>query len=148
MSTYEILSTAAALVAIIISVVAIYKSSVANNLSEKANEISAKANEFSKKSIIFSLQECWANINEIDPENPITPDVIRAYNALDITSNVWNNEIIDRKVFLDSYQTAYVKFYKLFINSDTNVPGKNKKLKDFITTAQTMTYDEIKNLKS
>ena len=94
---------------------------------------------YSQKQLILPVWEYISNLREIDSENPITPDVIKAINTLELIAVLCRNEIIDEKIIKQTFKNQFKKHYKN-IKDCGNLPGfKNKTGQDLI--------DENKNVK-
>src|SRR5688500_12046486 len=53
------------------------------------NEVSK---QIAKRQGVIDLYESWNGVNHIDCNNLVGPDVVRAANALALTSSLWNHD--------------------------------------------------------
>lgn len=96
---------------------------------------------------VIDLHMAWQGVNELKLEEGsiITPDVVKAVNALDLTASLWNHDIIDKAILYQSYWATYRDLYDTLYNSTTLVPGINRRARDLVTTEMTRAYEQMKN---
>lgn len=98
---------------------------------------------------LFDLQKAWEGVNEIDCEELITPDVVKASSVMELTATTWNNDIINKSILLKSY---FRDFEILFLEMDKcekKVPGykKERKCSEFISENMRTAYVQMKSYK-
>lgn len=97
-----------------------------------------------KRQNVIDLHLSWRDTNDIDPNNPIGPDVKKAANSLDLTASLWNHDIVEKEIIFQSYWIAFRNLYDVLYNSRTLVPGYNKECKDFISKEVASAYEDMK----
>jgi hypothetical protein len=100
-------------------------------LAGRANSLNK--NIFKRQGVI-DLHMAWQNVNDIDPNNLIGPDVVKAVNALSLTASLWNHDVIEKKILYQSYWGPFKDLYDKLINLDVLVPGHKKTCRSLITT--------------
>uniref|UniRef100_UPI004048B78F hypothetical protein n=1 Tax=Aliarcobacter sp. TaxID=2321116 RepID=UPI004048B78F len=92
-------------------------------LVKKRNNELEKQTQLIKKlqcNNIPNLNELW-NLREINCQSPILPDVIKIINSMSETANYWNNEIVNKKVMIDSCFSIFEKLYFQLKNCTTEI---------------------------
>src|SRR5690606_37394384 len=136
MNKFEILSLVIASLALIISGVAVYLSGKANNTNK---------NMFRRQGVI-DLHIAWQDINDIDENDLIGPDVVKAVNALSLTASLWNHDVIEKSILYQTYWGSYKDLYDKLYNLDELVPGLKKTCKSLMTAEIKKAYkgmDEV-----
>lgn len=95
--------------------------------AERSAELTKKM--FLRQGVI-DLHMAWQGVSDLNPNEPVVPDVVRAAAALSLTASLWNHEIVDKVIL---YQNYWVMFDTLFRRLDgwekpvphLKVPGKN-----------------------
>ncbi|GAN31634.1 MAG: hypothetical protein DYG83_11670 [Candidatus Brocadia sp. AMX2] len=126
------------IIGIIISVWAIRKAENSNTIT---NEL--QKNMF-KKDKVIDLAMAWNGINAIDPENLITPDVVKAVNALELTASLWNHDVVAKEILHQSYWQSFRDLYDVLYHCNKIPPGLKKTCRDYITKEISKAYEEIK----
>jgi hypothetical protein len=103
------------------------------------------AREISRKQGIIDLYEAWRDIHMVNCEKPITPNIVRAVNALNLTASFWAHEVINRDILYQMYWEDYDKIYEALVNSDTEVLGLNKTCKQLLTKLVTKVHQEMES---
>jgi hypothetical protein len=126
------------------SAIATEKSVVASERSASASEKSVSTNiQIFKRQGVIALYGEWHDINAIDSSRPITPDVVKAVNALELTASLWNHDAIEKEILYQSFWEDYKEIYDKLKNSDTQVPGLNKTLRQLLTRPVVKAYQEM-----
>lgn len=136
--TISAISAGAAVLSTVISLAAVFIS---------GKSLSRNTEMFQRQGVI-DLHMAWQGVNEIDLEDEeevITPDVVKAVNALDLTASLWNHDVIDKSILYQSYWPTYRELYDSLYSSDTLVPGINRRARDLITSEMTRAYEEMKD---
>lgn len=132
----EIASIIIAGLSMIISLVAAYFAGRANSINK---------NIFKRQGVI-DLHMAWQGINDIDPDNLIGPDVVKAVNALSLTASLWNHDVIEKSILYQTYWGSFKDLYDKLYNLDVLVPGLKKTCKSLITAEIKKAYkgmDEV-----
>jgi hypothetical protein len=132
----EIASIIIAGLSMIISLVAAYFAVRANSINK---------NIFKRQGVI-DLHMAWQGINDIDPDNLIGPDVVKAVNALSLTASLWNHDVIEKSILYQTYWGSYKDLYDKLYNLDVLVPGLKKTCKSLMTAEIKKAYkgmDEV-----
>ena len=87
---------------------------------------------------VFKLHEAWVGVNDVETaqDKLIGPDVVKANEALTITSASWRHNLVSRSIIIENYYDSYKLLCEKLKDSETVVPGfeyNGKKCKDFIS---------------
>jgi hypothetical protein len=101
---------------------------------------------------LAELRNAWVEVNELNANELIGPDVSKAATAMTFTAMAWNHGQMDKDVI---YETCYRNMEHLFTTLEScetivpgyNHPGRQKKCKDFITEEIRRCYNEMKAYK-
>lgn len=86
-----------------------------------------------KKGQMFELAHIWDEICEIDCNNIVIPDLVKATDAMKLTATAWNDNIIDKNIILANHYDDFKTLYNQISTCENTVEGyNNKKCKDFI----------------
>ena len=99
----------------------------------------------------FELHESWEGVNEIDCDNLIGPDVVRAARAMTMTASSWLNKLVDKKIIIENHFGDFETLYKELMSCDKVVPGFEKKkttCKQFVSSEMKTAYQEMKRYRS
>jgi hypothetical protein len=93
---------------------ALNKEALAQNKasSERSAELTKKM--FLRQGVI-DLHMAWQSVSDLNPNDPVVPDVVRAAGALSLTASLWNHEVVDKIIL---YQNYWVMFDTLFRRLD------------------------------
>ncbi len=133
MTKYETLSVILAAIAAVISLMAIFVAGRANSLNK---------NMFRRQGVI-DLHMAWQGINHVDKNNLIAPDIVRAVNALALTSSLWNHDVIDKNIY-QTYWAPYKELYEEIYSIDELVPGYKRTCRSLITTEIQKAYEGMR----
>jgi hypothetical protein len=86
----------------------------------------------------------WTDIRRIDPENLITPDIVRAVNALSLTASLWNHDVIEKPILYQSYWNNYRELYDTLYSINKIPLGQTKTCKSLLTQEITTAYIGMK----
>lgn len=116
--------------------------------NSKNNDIAKRQMEtdknIAKRQGVFDLHNAWGNINDLNVNQYITPDIISAINALSLTASVWNHDALEKELLYQSYWEAYKNLYdKLYLMTDI-LPGCSYTPKSKISPDITKAYTEMK----
>lgn len=136
MTEFEVYSLIIATFSFLISIGAIYLSGRANSLNK---------NMFKRQGVI-DLHMAWTDIREIDKNNPIGPDIIRAVNAMSLTASLWNHDVIEKSILYQTYWSSYKDLYDTLINLNELIPGHKRTCRSLITSEITKAYEGMKNV--
>lgn len=127
---------------------AVASARAANYLASSANQIAADSNRLNidlfKRQGVIDLHMAWRAVNEIDPKNLVGADVNLAANALDLTSSLWNHDVMEKEILYQSYWASVRHLYETLKNCDEVVPGYTKKGNDFISASVELAYENMK----
>ncbi|QDH78740.1 hypothetical protein FKX85_06695 [Echinicola soli] len=135
MTGFEIASLFVAGISLAISLIAVFLSGKANNTNK---------NMFRRQGVI-DLHMAWQDISEIDKDNLIGPDIVKAVNALSLTASLWNHDIIEKNILYQTYWTSYKDLYDTLININDLIPGQKKTCRSLMTAEITKAYEGMKN---
>jgi hypothetical protein len=96
-----------------------------------------------KRAGVIDLHNAWANVNDVDPSNLITPDVVKAVNALNLTSALWLHDIIEREILHQSYWESFKNLYDKMERSTAVPPGIRKSLNELLSPPIRRSYREM-----
>lgn len=98
-----------------------------------------------KKGQMFELAHVWDDICEIDCNNIVVPDLVKATNAMKFTATSWNNNIINKNIILANHYDDFKTLYKQISTCENIVKGyDNKKCKYFINNHIKKAYIAMK----
>ncbi len=135
MTDFETYSIVIAGFSLLISIGAFFIAGRANSLNK---------NMFKRQGVI-DLHMAWANINEIDKNNLIGPDIIRAVNAISLTASLWNHDVIEKSILYQTYWNSYKDLYDTLVSINELVPGHKRTCRSLITNEITKAYEGMKN---
>ena len=135
MTKFELITVILASLSFIVSLIAVFLSGKANNTNK---------NMFRRQGVI-DLHMAWQDIPEIDKENLIGPDIVKAVNALSLTASLWNHDVIEKSILYQTYQTSYKDLYDTLININELVPGHKKTCRSLMTNEITKAYEGMEN---
>ncbi|SDX36215.1 hypothetical protein [Flavobacterium degerlachei] len=135
MTKFEIITIILAGLSFFISLIAVYLSGQANNTNK---------NIFRRQGVI-DLHMAWQDISEVDKNNLIAPDIVRAVNALSLTASLWNHDVIEKSILYQTYWNSYRDLYDTLININELVPGHKKTCRSLMTNEITKAYEGMKN---
>lgn len=106
-----------------------------------------KGGHESEDAALHRLEQAWKDVNYIDCEKLVGPDVNRAADALQMTSIYWRNGFIKKSLIIERYGQSFCELFEQIDTCDKQVPGYNKPMKfckDFLPSLVRATYSEVK----
>lgn len=103
--------------------------------------------DLSEEAAVHRLEQAWKDVNYIDCDQLIGPDVNRAANALQLTALYWRKNYIGREVLVEKYGENYCELFEQMNKCNKQVPGYSKPEKycrDFLPAPVRSTYTLIK----
>lgn len=99
---------------------------------------------YQQRQQILPIWQYLSSLSEIDPRSPITSDVVRAVNTLELVALSCESEIVDPRVIKRTFREAYRRFYKA-IEAIESLPGLDKSGKQLLAEnrAACSFYDEL-----
>lgn len=97
---------------------------------------------------LHRLEHAWSNVNYLDCNSLVGPDVANAANALQMTSIYWRNGYIPRSILLEKYGPPYCELFQQIDDCDKSVPGytnPKKRCADFLTVQVRESYRQIRS---
>ncbi len=98
--------------------------------------------EMFKRQGVIDLFQSWQDIRDINPSNPVTTDVVRAINSLELTASYWNHDIMRKDIIHQSFWDDFKSIYDK-INTITSVPGFEKSGNAMLTRRVRKAYKEM-----
>lgn len=135
MTKFEIITIILASLSLFISFGAVFLSGRANMTNKK----------MFKRQGVIDLHMAWQDIKEIDKDNLIGPDIVRAVNALSLTASLWNHDVIEKSILYQTYWTSYQDLYDTLNNIKELVPGHKRTCKSLMTIEITKAYEGMKS---
>lgn len=130
------ISAGAAAISTLLSMISIFIAGKASNLNKK----------MFKRQGIIDLHMAWHGVNDIDLEKPICPDIIKAFNALELTSSLWNHDALEKIILYQSYWEPFRNIYDKLYHYTSNIVGLNKSGKSLLTREITKAYEDMKKI--
>lgn len=103
----------------------------------------------SEEAALHNLENAWKDVNYIQCENLIGPDVNKAGNALHMTALYWRKRYIDKSTLAERYGLPFCELFEQLQSCDKEVPGytsPKKKCADFLPALVRATYAELNPL--
>lgn len=135
MTKYETLSVVLAGLSLLVSFVAVFLAGLANSTNKR----------MFKRQGVIDLHMAWQGVSEIDPKNLITPDIVKAVNALSLTASLWNHDVIEKPILYQTYWNSYRELYDTLYSINDLVPGQRRTCKSLLTNEITKAYIGMKN---
>ena len=88
--------------------------------------------EMFRRQNVIDLHSAWKGVNDIDPNDLNTCDVINAINALDLTALFWNHDIVLKDIMLRSFWRTFKDLYDVLNDCRECVQGKNVTCRDLL----------------
>jgi len=128
------ISAGAAVLSMSLSVIALFL----------AGRATATTKNIARRQGVIELYKSWEGVNDIDIKNPITPDIVKAANAISLTASVWNHDVIEKQILFESYWPAYKDIYDSLNSMTDIIPGKKVTGRNLLSTEITKVYDQMK----
>jgi hypothetical protein len=97
-----------------------------------------------KQRTVIDLHKVWNDVKDIDPKQPVIPDVVHAANVLDLTASLWNNNLIERNVLIESYWQEFRQLFDKLDKWEVVIPSLGKTGSDLLSTQVREAYQEMK----
>jgi hypothetical protein len=137
----------------VISYFSLRESQNAKEIAQKSISLSERANEVSiniaRKQGVIELFAAWrdvSDINTLEVDKMIGPDILRSYNAMDLTAILWNHDVIQKEILFQQYWKPFRDIYDNLYGSDNLIPGKKKTCRSLIAKEHTKAYAEMKQM--
>lgn len=75
-----------------------------------------------QRQLLLPLWEHISQLSEINPKKPITPDVIKTVNALELVALCCEGGLIDEQIIRRTFREEFIKHYQAIKQCDT-LPG-------------------------
>jgi hypothetical protein len=119
--------------------------------AKTANGLAATANllteQIAKRAGVIELHQAWRGVNRFDPNTtkPIFPDAINAANALDLTSSLWNHDVLEKVILFQSYWKPFKDFYRVLSKCEIVMPD-GRRVCDMISPTVTLTFKQMEEM--
>ena len=100
----------------------------------------------SQRQLIVPLWEYISSLSEINPQRPITPDIVKAINTLELIAITCEGKMIDKVVIKRTFSQQYIKHFDN-IKACQIIPGLELKTGSDLLKENPATiafYDELK----
>ena len=77
-----------------------------------------------QRQLLLPLWEHMSNLSNIDAQNPITPDIIKVTNTLELVALCCEGGMIDEQIIKRTFKDEFVRHYES-IEKCTKIPGLN-----------------------
>lgn len=109
---WEIISSVGTVAAALIAGVALIGTVIlAKRQMELTKTIHQQQTLLAQRQYLLPLWDYLTGLNDIDPNNPVWIDVIRAVNALELVAVCWEGELIDENIIRRIFHQQYIDFY-------------------------------------
>lgn len=117
MQVSEIVSVIGLIVSIASAVVAVFAINNTRLQGEKQRSLqerlNSEANKLdSRRLFVTALWDKMINVSDIDPEEPIGPDVRKAVNVLEVVALCWHSGVVDKDMVVMSFGPLYEDLYQ------------------------------------
>ncbi|MEW6438767.1 MAG: DUF4760 domain-containing protein [Pseudomonadota bacterium] len=124
------ISAVLALIAVIISIVALRRQERLETKLAKQREdfdkgLAQTERLYSQRAALFDLWKYISELSEVSPRSPITPDILKAVNALELVALCCEGGIVDPDLVRRTFRNTYIHLYDQ-IDLVIQVPGLNK----------------------
>jgi hypothetical protein len=136
-------SAFAALSAIVVSVI-VYKgqsvltkaqSKLSKEIHEEQSKLSLKIHEnqilLSQRQLLIPLWEYISKVDRIDPSLPVTPDVLKVVNTLELVALCTEGGMVDTQVIKRTFGQVFLELYDQ-VHACPPLPGLNKSGPDLL----------------
>jgi len=134
--TIAAVAAGAALLSMLLSAAALYVSGKAQSTTKN----------IARRQGVIELYKAWEGVNDVDPNKPITPDIVKAANAISLTASLWNHDVIEKQILFQSYWPSYKDIYDSLNKMDQLIPGKKVTGRSLLSSEITKVYEEMKKL--
>jgi|APLak6261690433_1056193.scaffolds.fasta_scaffold14276_2 hypothetical protein len=152
---YSAIGVSVAAIAALIGLILSYlihrnQQSLAEKLNNSQQSLATKLHEsqqlLTQRQLLVPLWSYMSNLDAIDPQNPITPNIIKVLNTLELVAACCEGGMIDEKVIKRTFSHDFMTLYDS-IESCTKIPGLSKTGKELLHEAKaaTLFYIKLKN---
>jgi hypothetical protein len=116
------------------------------NQKTLTEKISNSQELLAQRQLLVPLWGYISTLNEINPQSPIVPDVIKAVNTLELVALCCEGRMIDEKVIKRTFSNEFIKIYEQ-IEACQNLTGLNKSGKTLLGEAKSASlfYNKLKH---
>jgi sensor c-di-GMP phosphodiesterase-like protein len=75
-------------------------------------ELTRRQRLFEQRSQLIPMWQYISALSDINPEKPVTPDVIKAANTLEFIAVCCEAEVVDRMVVMRTFRNKYIELYE------------------------------------
>ena len=108
METWVIISAISTAVAAVFGAISVLIAAIAIRQSMKIHKQQMLLNQ---RQLLLPLWENLKELNDINPSEPVWPDVIRAVNILELIAVSWEGQLIDENIIRRMYKRLFIEFY-------------------------------------
>lgn len=119
---------------------------IGNNQVETTKKIAEKERLLTQRQLLLPLWQYMSNLDHVKPHAPITPDVLKIVNTLELVALCCEGELIDPKIVKRTFSERYIELYQEVLQCN-NVPKLNKSGQALLNEnrAAVRFYDELRN---
>ena len=120
------------------STIAVQQSAIALKIHENQTRLS-------QRQLLLPLWDYISNLHDINPREPIGPDILKVVNTLELVALTCEGGMVDAQVIKRTFRDVYLKLYDQ-VASVSQVPGLNKSGMDLLreNPAAMAFYEELK----
>lgn len=85
---------------------------VQNRISQETDQRHIEQRRFEQRAHLIPLWEYMSELSEIDPSQPITPQVVKVVNTLELIALCKEADIVDETVILRTFRGKYIALYE------------------------------------
>jgi len=74
--------------------------------------ISAKQRRLEQRQLILPLWGYLQDLDRIDPDKPVWPDVVKAVNRLELIAICWEGDMVEKDIIRRMYADLYIEIYQ------------------------------------
>lgn len=142
-TTYELITLIVAIGAFLVGVGTICIAKTTNETNKR----------IAKRQNVVDLHNAWAVVNDFDKKKPISPDVIKAINAVSLTASLWNHDVLEKNLLYQSYWGSYCDIVDKLKDMHEIIPshkftGKSRVTNDILKAYRGMESMDLSNVKS
>lgn len=141
---YSAIGVSVAAIAALIGLILSYL--IHRNQQSLAKKLHESQQLLTQRQLLVPLWGYISGLNEIDPQSPITPDVVKAINTLELVALCCEGAMIDEKVIKRTFSYGFISLYQQ-IESCNKIPGLNKTGKELLLEAKAagLFYKKLEN---
>ncbi len=109
METWVIISAISTAVAALFAGISVLIAAIAIRQSVKLHTQQMLLN---RRQLLLPLWENLQDLNDINPSQPVWPDVIKAVNILELVAISWEGQLIDENIIRRMYRRLFIEFYE------------------------------------